>query len=113
MKTPQEIKFQNLIIKIIEYKNENSFEQRYQSLKEFYENEKTYYEIFCDYVYHFSVSTASESVVIDPSGYPHLMLYPEKFSDYFVVLSEKDRMVYCEDIIVYIDIALNNLEGLL
>lgn len=114
MKSKHEIEFQNLIIKSIETTYQDPA-KRYNLLKEFFENEKMYYEIFCDIIYRQTEKKDERSykVFFEGGGIPHVVDESENIpEDSYVVFTTNDIIPDVEDIIVYIEMALNRLKSI-
>lgn len=111
MISKRESKFKSSMIGVIERHIEDP-EKKYELLKEFYENEEYYYDLFCDLIYLFSVDKDTGKLYIDMHGITHLN---EKYNDekefLIQILSHEDFDPHCSDIGQYIDIALKKLEN--
>lgn len=115
MKSKHELEFQNLIIKSIETTYQDA-QERYKLLKEFFENEKKYYEIFCDIIYLHTEKKDEKSykVFFEGGGVPHVVDESESIpEDGYLVFTTNDIVPDVEDIIVYIEIALKRLKAII
>lgn len=111
MISKRERKFKSSMIGVIE-RHIKEPEKKYELLKEFYENEEYYYDLFCDLIYLFLVDEDTGKLYIDMHGITHI---DEKYSDekelLIQILSQEDFDPSCSDIGKYIDIALRKLDG--
>ena len=109
MKTEQQKRFEDLIMQLLEYVP--YVQSRKEMLEDFKESSEIYYEIFCEQIYQLLEVPEHGSLLIDERGFPHPKDEAcKKHHMYLEVLSEKDFDVDADDIIVYINEALNHLE---
>lgn len=111
MKTEQQEKFEELIMQLLNYvpcKN-----CRAAILEDFEEYCDLYYEVFCDNVFQMiqNPDSSTQELLIDELGHIH---QNEELQGnhhmYLKVLTEKDFTMPADDIIVYINKALEHLE---
>ena len=108
MITPQERKYRELILQAIVYQyKENSM--RHSILNNFMENSRSYYEQFCDMVYQY-VHSSSNNLFINNRGVSFIDEPEDMEYSVFLVLSKDEKVIPCDDIIVYIDKALSKLQ---
>ena len=109
MKTEQQKRFEDLIMQLLEYVP--YVQSRKEMLEDFKESSDIYYEIFCEQVYQLLEVPEHGSLLIDERGFSHSKDETfKKHHMYLEVLSEKDFDIDADDIIVYINEALNHLE---
>jgi len=109
MKTPQQKKFEKLITAIILC--EPFVHSRAGVLEDFKSDCERYYDIFCDKVFEVAWLKHQGALMIDERG----LAYAEECPNtphhiYFRILSDEDLKIEADDIIVYIDLALEHLE---
>lgn len=110
MKTKHEYKFQNLVCSMIDLLK-ISDEEKTKRKSIFESNSSRYYMDLCEIFYFLSTSFGcSNTISIDDCGRIYLNLVKkEKEHLYFDILTIEDSVLECDDIIIYIDKALNQL----
>lgn len=111
MKTLHELKFERLIHSIIDMMA-TSDEEKCHLIEEFNNHSDVYYDCFCDVIYYLSTAGGGVNTLsIDERGKSYLNIKTkEKGHIYFDVLTMEQPVPSFEDIILYIDIALKELE---
>lgn len=112
MKTVHEQKFERLIHSIIDMMAAAESEKE-QLIDEFDRHSDVCYDCFCDVVYYLSTAGGgSNTLSVDDRGKSYLNIKnKEKGHIYFDVLTLEDPVPLTQDIILYIDIALKELEA--
>ncbi len=111
MKTVHEQKFERLIHSIIDLMAKTEEEKSFLT-EQFDQNSGICYDCFCDVIYYISRSSGgSNTLSIDEQGKSHLNIRNKNNEHlYFDVMTLEDPVPLYEDIVLYIDIALNELE---
>lgn len=108
MKTPQQKKFEQLVTSMI--LNEPCIISKKVVLEDFTMDSDRYYDIFCDEIFEFSQGESS-GVFIDERGFAHSERGPWINNHLcLTLLTAEDIKEEIDDIIFYIDLALNNME---
>lgn len=108
MKTPQQKKFEKLVTTMI--LNEPCIISKKVVLEDFRFDSDRYYDIFCDEIFEFS-QEKSAGVFIDERGFTHSERGPWMNNHIcLTLLTSEDLREDEDDIIIYIDLALNNME---
>lgn len=107
MRTKQQDKFELLVIKRINCVTD--IDTRIDMMRNFVDNRENYYDRFCDMIYELSQN--QRCLLLDETGLAHIGDEKEKGTNsYLCLLTNEDIHRDCEDIVHYIDLALDRLE---
>lgn len=113
IKTPQQIKFEDLISNFIT--SRSNILGRKGLLEDFLEECEVFYDFFCDRIYEFYEGRGKGVIAVDERGMvhinPHINPNNSKTEHiYCIILSESDYLEESTDVIDYINLGLAHLE---
>lgn len=106
----QEKLFKTLVSKMI-CKTRPCSEEREQRLLAFYNQSEFLYDVFCESVYTLVTTNNIGSISLDDFGCTRFDSAGDECGAGQTLLSQKDVMASCDDIIAYVDLALNRLQN--
>lgn len=108
--TEQEMLYKKLVSKLI-LNNEVSLKEKEFRLFNFLNQSDFYYDVFCESVYQLMTNDSVETISLDDTGYPRVGFIC--LDDYYVgfeLLSKNDIESAEDDIIIYVNLALERLQ---
>ena len=105
----QEKLFKTLVSKMICNKSPET-NGREHRLLDFYNQSEHLYDVFCDAVYALVTTNNINTVSLDDEGHTRLNADGNIGGGRYLLLSNQDVVYGCDDIIVYIDLALSRLQ---
>ena len=109
--TEQELLYKKLVTNLICVKDVPSKEKNFL-LYNFLNQSEYYYDVFCDSIYILMTDDSVETLSLDDTGYARFNFV--RLDDFFVgfeLLSKKDIASPEDDVVVYINLALERLRN--